>query len=63
MPVTFENAFEGDINATIICSSDILNYIYLALELPGARVPIFGEDDLERYIAILEKNRENALDK
>ena len=61
MPVTFENAWEGDINATIICSSDILNYIYLALELPGAKVPIFGEDDLERYLAILEANREKAL--
>ena len=57
MPVTFENAWEGDINATIICSSDILVYLYTALELIDKRVPIYGEDDMARYVKILEENK------
>jgi hypothetical protein len=57
MPVTFENAWEGDINATIICSSDILVYLYTALELIDKRVPIYGEDDMARYVEILEENK------
>lgn len=57
MPVTFENAWEGDINATIICSSDILVYLYSALELSDKRVPIYGEDDMARYVSVLEANK------
>ena len=57
MPMTFENAWEGDINATIICSSDILVYFYTALELSDKRVPIYGEDDMARYVSILEANK------
>ena len=55
-PVTHEEMAEGDINATIICSSDILTYIYGALDLREFRAPIFGKEDMERYLAIIEKN-------
>ena len=61
MPVTFRGAYEGDINATIICSSDILGYMYSALELSDVRVPIYSSEDFERYLEILEKNRKKSL--
>ena len=55
-PVTHENMPEGDVNATIICSSDILNYIYASLDIPDLRVPIFGEREMKRYIDIVNSN-------
>ena len=61
MPVTFRGAYEGDVNATIICSSDILGYMYSALELSDVRVPIYSPLDFVRYIEILEKNRAKIL--
>ena len=48
--------WEGDVNATIICSSDILNYVYASLGLSDIKVPIFGEDEMKRYIEIVEEN-------
>lgn len=61
MPVTFRGAYEGDVNATIICSSDILGYMYSALELSDAKIPIYSPKDFERYVEILEKNRAKIL--
>ena len=61
MPVTFRGAYEGDVNATVICSSDILGYMYSALELSDVRIPIYYPEDFERYIEILEKNRAKLL--
>ena len=55
-PVTHEAMVEGDVNGTIICSSDILNYIYASLGLSGMKVPIFGEKHLKRYLEIVEEN-------
>lgn len=55
-PVTHEEMAEGDVNATIICSSDILTYIYGALDLKDCRAPIFGKEDMERYLSIIKKN-------
>jgi len=55
-PVTHENMWEGDVNATIICSSDILNYVYASLGLSDIKVPIFGEEEMKRYIEIVESN-------
>jgi hypothetical protein len=48
--------WEGDVNATIICSSDILVYIYASLGIPDLRVPIFGEKEMKRYIDMVEQN-------
>lgn len=61
MPVTFRGAYEGDVNATIICSSDILGYMYSALELSDVSVPIYSPEDFERYVSIIEKNRKKLL--
>ena len=55
-PVTHEAMVEGDVNATIICSSDILAYIYGALDLRDLRAPIFGKEDMDRYIEIIREN-------
>ena len=54
MPVTHDGLAEGDINATIICSSDILVYIYASLGLSDYRVPIFCDADRERYFGIIK---------
>ena len=61
MPVAVPNMNEGDVNATIICSSDILGYMYSALELSDVRVPIYSPLDFARYIEILEKNRAKII--
>lgn len=55
-PVTHEAMAEGDVNATIICSSDILNYIYASLGLSDIKVPIFGARQMKRYLEIVEEN-------
>ncbi len=49
-PVALPDTAEGDINATIICSSDLLVYIYEALGITELRVPIFGRDELDYYM-------------
>lgn len=59
-PVTHENMWEGDINATIICSSDILSYVFASLGLSDIRVPIFGEKQMQRYIEIVNNNYEKC---
>lgn len=61
MPVTFNGAFEGDVNATIICSSDILGYMYSALELSDVKIPIYYPEDFERYVNILERRKAQLL--
>ena len=55
-PVTHEGMVEGDVNATIICSSDILNYVYASLGLSDLRVPIFGEREMKKYLEIVDEN-------
>ena len=52
-PVAFDGIYEGDINATIIASSELLFYIYSALELRDFAVPMFGEAHLARYRELL----------
>ena len=61
MPVTFNGAYEGDVNATIICSSDILDYMYSALELSSVQIPIYCPEDFDRFIGILEEKRKKLL--
>ena len=52
-PVALPDTAEGDINATIICSSDLLVYIYEALGVSELRVPIFGKAELDRYMELI----------
>ena len=53
MPAAVPNTNEGDVNATIMCTSDILNYIYSALGLGKYRVPIYTYNDWRTYSSIL----------
>jgi len=54
-PAAVANTAEGDINATIICTSDILSYIYAALGVSEYKVPIFSSADAKRLFELLEK--------
>lgn len=55
MPVAVPNSVEGDVNATVICSSDVLGYIYSALGLSDYKVPMCTYNDWRHYKTILEK--------
>ena len=57
MPVLREQTREGDVNATHLATTGLLSGIYSGLGLSHAKVPIFGEAEYNRYIEILEKNR------
>lgn len=54
MPVAVPNSIEGDVNATVICTSDILGYIYSALGLSDFSVPMCTYNDWRHYKATLE---------
>lgn len=53
MPVAVPKTNEGDVNATIICSSDILVYLYGALGLSSHKVPIYTYNDWRNYRDII----------
>ena len=56
VPVAIKGTPEGDVNATVIASSLMLNSIYNALNVPNdARVPMFFECDRRRYVELLNK--------
>lgn len=67
-PVAVRDTNEGDVNATVICSSDILYYIYSALDLYDVFVPIYTKSDMRRYLNMLEeldpviKDEEDPMD-
>ena len=48
--VAIKGTNEGDVNASIICSVEILHKIYRALELNDFAVPIFTEKDYENIV-------------
>ena len=56
-PVTPDRSVEGDMNASCICSSDIVSYILSSLGIGDLTPPIFGLDDTERMLEIFEKSR------
>ena len=53
-PVAIPGTNEGDVNATVICSSDILVYVYGALGVSNYSVSIYTYNDWRRYENILE---------
>ena len=59
-PVAYQGMHEGDINATIIASSELLYYVYAALELLDYAVPIFGEEHMTKYRKLLDEQYEKA---
>ena len=52
MPVAI-GVNEGDINGTLLCSSDLLTYVYGALGLSEYRVPTHTYSDWREYLRIL----------
>ncbi len=58
MPVAIPNSCEGDVNASMICSSAIPNHIFNYLGLTS--VPIYTEADRMRLVNILQRNYEKA---
>ncbi|MBO5102217.1 MAG: hypothetical protein J6C39_06755, partial [Clostridia bacterium] len=60
MPVTLDGMAEGDVNATVICTSDVVSYIYSALCISDYKVPIYTLEDYQRFVYLIEKSIENA---
>ena len=60
MPVTLDEMAEGDVNATVICTSDVVSYIYSALCISDYKVPIYTLEDYQRFVYLIEKSIENA---
>ena len=52
-PVAVPGSVEGDVNATVICTHDIINYVYSALDLSEYEVPQFTYGDWINYLIIL----------
>jgi hypothetical protein len=61
MPVLDKQIYEGDVNATHLASTGLLSGIYSGLGLSSLAVPIFSEDDGEKYIALLEEKRDKTI--
>jgi len=53
-PVAVRGTNEGDVNATIICSAEILHKIYRALGMVDFMVPLYDETDTKEFLAKLK---------
>ena len=60
MPVTLDGMVEGDVNATVICTSDVVDYIYSSLGLSEYKVPLYSLEDYQRFIYLINQKLENA---
>ena len=60
MPVCTPWIREGDVNGSVIAINGIKNHIYISLEIKN-RVPLFGREEWDRYLEILESNRAKML--
>lgn len=56
MPVCISGAYEGDINGTVISSTLMVGMVYGALGLADLRVPLYGEDEAQSFLRIVEAN-------
>lgn len=56
-PVAVANTPEGDVNATGLCSGGLIINMYAAFDLGGYVVPRFGKQELERFIEIVNANK------
>lgn len=54
MPVAVPDSNEGDVNATVICSTGLIGNIYNALTLGSYKVNFFGESERRIYVKTLE---------
>ncbi len=58
-PVAVAGSREGDINGNCCASSAVVTSVYHALNLSELMVPMFDENDLKKFLAIVEKREEN----
>ena len=56
-PVCIPYLPEGDMNATVISVTLMIEMVYNALGLFDKMVPLFGKEEGERFLAIVEENR------
>ena len=61
-PVALSDVREGDINGNCCASCAIIDYVTRALAIDDLKVPLFDEDDLKRFLDIVEM-RENEYNK
>ena len=57
VPVCLPDMPEGDENATTIASCGLVNNIFAALELNDYKIGIFGDEERELYLSLLEAKR------
>ena len=57
VPVCIPYLPEGDVNATIISGPLLLKSIYAALNLKSVAVPMYGEEERKRFLAVMENNK------
>ena len=55
--VAVKGTNEGDVNATILLSSETIDKIFRALELSDFVVPLFGKDHRDRFFAEISKHK------
>jgi hypothetical protein len=56
MPVCIPGLDEGDINGCVIASTLMIGMVYGGLGLADCRVPLFGKEEGELFLSIVEKN-------
>ena len=54
MPVAIPGTNEGDVNATIICTSGILENIFNAMGIREFMIPIYAPDAKEKFFSYLD---------
>ena len=60
MPVCIPGLPEGDVNATVMATTLMVENIFISLSLQDYAVPIFGEEESKRFLEIIEENRKKA---
>lgn len=59
MPVCIPGLAEGDVNATVMATTLMVENIYISLSLQDYAVPIYGEEESKRFLEIIENNRKS----
>jgi hypothetical protein len=57
-PVCIPHQHEGDVNATIICTTGTVAWLHHALDLTKFMVPLFTHEDYELFLETILKNKD-----
>ena len=58
VPVAIPYSNEGDVNATVICTTGTVAWLHHALSLTDFMVPIFTHEDYELFLETILKNKD-----